>query len=141
MYKRKRDVSGLSGSIRKRHRASLGERTTVVAPKKPKSTLESAKPVLVEWLDAAASDEWHEAKKEDLHCRTIGFVVYEDNQQIELAGTITEGMCNNSITIPKQMIIKRKTIQIETTKRKSKRKETPAVGTGYDPTKVPFSDH
>jgi len=42
--------------------------------------------------------------------------VYEDAQQIELAGTITEGMCNNSITIPKQMIVKRKAITLENKK-------------------------
>ena len=71
----------------------------------------------MEWLDALAQGEWHEAKREDLQCKTVGFVVFEDDQQIELAGTITEGMCNNSITIPKQMITKRKAITFETTKR------------------------
>jgi hypothetical protein len=53
--------------------------------------------------------------------------VYEDAQQIELAGTITEGMCNNSITIPKQMIVKRKAITLENKQRKTKRKASPAV--------------
>lgn len=53
--------------------------------------------------------------------------MYEDSQQIELAGTITEGMCNNSITIPKQMIVKRKAITLENKQRKAKRKATPAV--------------
>jgi len=81
----------------------------------------------VEWLDALAQGEWHEAKREDLQCKTVGFVVYEDDQQIELAGTITEGMCNNSITIPKQMITKRKAITFENKLRKTKRKATPAM--------------
>ena len=53
--------------------------------------------------------------------------MYEDAQQIELAGTITEGMCNNSITIPKQMIVKRKAITLENKQRKTKRKAAPAV--------------
>lgn len=79
--------------------------------------------VLVEWLDALAQGEWHEPKREDLHCKTVGFVVYEDEQQIELAGTITDGMCNNSITIPKQMIVKRKVIKLEAKKCKPRRKE------------------
>lgn len=82
----------------------------------------------MEWLDALAQGEWHEAKREDLQCKTVGFVVFEDDQQIELAGTITEGMCNNSITIPKQMITKRKAITFETTKRKSKGKKPTEVG-------------
>lgn len=55
-------------------------------------------------------------------------MVFEDEQQLELAGTITEGMCNNSITIPKQMITKRKAITLETTKRKSKGKKPTEVG-------------
>ena len=87
-----------------------------------------SKLVLVEWLDALAQGEWHEAKREDLQCKTVGFVVFEDEQQLELAGTITEGMCNNSITIPKQMITKRKAITLETTKRKSKGKKPTEVG-------------
>jgi hypothetical protein len=53
--------------------------------------------------------------------------VYEDAQQIELAGTITEGMCNNSITIPKQMIVKRKAITLENPKRKKQRSATAKV--------------
>ena len=78
-------------------------------------------------MDALAQGEWHEAKREDLQCKTVGFIVFEDDQQIELAGTITEGMCNNSITIPKQMITKRKAITFENKLRKTKRKATPAV--------------
>jgi hypothetical protein len=86
--------------------------------------------VLVEWLDALAQGEWHEPKREDLQCKTVGFIVYEDEQQIELAGTITDGMCNNSITIPKQMIVKRKVIKVETPVSKSKRKKVAAVDKG-----------
>jgi hypothetical protein len=100
--------------------------------KRSKPNVASSSLVLVEWLDALAQGEWHEPKREDLHCKTVGFVVYEDEQQIELAGTITDGMCNNSITIPKQMIVKRKVIKVETTIRKSKRKKAAAVDKGSD---------
>ena len=109
--------------------------------KRAKPNLDAAKLVIVEWLDALAQGEWHEAKREDLRCKTIGFVVYEDDEQIELAGTITDGMCNNSITIPKKMLTKRKEIKLETPKRKSKRKETSTVGEGSDTPTVPYADH
>ena len=88
-----------------------------MATKKSESSLDTTKLVLVEWLDALAQGEWHEAKREDLRCKSVGFVVFEDDEQIELAGTITVGMCNNSITIPKKMITKKKEIKLETTKR------------------------
>lgn len=128
MYKRKRTVSGGPQSLRGRPAASVGERTATLVTKRSQPSLATSKLVLVEWLDALAQGEWHEAKREDLQCKTVGFVVFEDDQQIELAGTITEGMCNNSITIPKQMITKRKAITFETTKRKSKGKKPAEVG-------------
>jgi hypothetical protein len=108
-----------------------------MAPKKPPSALDTTKLVLVEWLDALAQGEWHEAKNEDLRCKTIGFIVFENDEQIELAGTITEGMCNNSITIPKRMITKRKEIKLEASIRKSKRKKASAVVPGSDTTTIP----
>ena len=109
--------------------------------KRTKSTLDTAKLVYVEWLDALAQGEWHEAKREDLRCKTIGFIVYEDDEQIELAGTITDGMCNNSITIPKKMLTKRKEIKLETTKRKSKGKKVTTVGEGSDTPTIPYAQH
>jgi hypothetical protein len=128
MYKRKRTVSSSPQSLRGRPAASVGERTTPLVTKKPKSSLDTTKLVLVEWLDALAQGEWHEAKREDLKCKSVGFVVFEDDEQIELAGTITVGMCNNSITIPKKMLTKVKEIKLETTKRKSKGKKPTEVG-------------
>ena len=92
---------------------------------------------MIEWLDALAQGEWHEAKREDLLCKTVGFIVYEDEEQIELAGTITHGMCNNSITIPKRMVLKRKEIKLETTVSKGKRKKPAEVGKGQDPSNIP----
>jgi hypothetical protein len=112
-----------------------------MAPKRSRSALDTAKLVLVEWLDALAQGEWHEAKREDLRCKTVGFVVFEDEEQIELAGTITEGMCNNSITIPKKMITKKKEIKLETAKRKSKGKKVTTVGQGSDTPTVPYAEH
>ena len=109
--------------------------------KRTKSTLDTAKLVYVEWLDALAQGEWHEAKREDLRCKTVGFIVYEDDEQIELAGTITDGMCNNSITIPKKMLTKRKEIKLETTKRKSKGKKVTTVGEGSDTPTIPYAQH
>lgn len=88
----------------------------------------------MEWLDALAQGEWHEAKREDLRCKSVGFIVYEDDEQIELAGTITDGMCNNSITIPKKMLTKKKEIKFETPVSKSKRKKVTAVGSRSDTT-------
>jgi hypothetical protein len=111
-----------------------------VATKKSRSALDTTKLVLVEWLDALAQGEWHEAKREDLRCKTVGFVVFEDEEQIELAGTITEGMCNNSITIPKKMITKKKEIKLEATIRKSKRKKAPTMGEGSDTRPFPDID-
>jgi len=127
MYKRKRIISSSPQSLRGRPAAGVGERTATLVTKRSQPSLATSKLVLIEWLDALAQGEWHEAKREDLHCKTVGFVVYEDAQQIELAGTITEGMCNNSITIPKQMIVKRKAITLENKQRKTKRKAAPAV--------------
>ena len=88
----------------------------------------------MEWLDALAQGEWHEAKREDLRCKSVGFIVYEDDEQIELAGTITDGMCNNSITIPKKMLTKKKEIKLEAPVSKSKRKKVTTVGSGSDTT-------
>ena len=140
MQNRKRNVSCCPRSLRRKLGASLGERAAIVAPKKARTDLDTSKLVLVEWLDALAQGEWHEAKREDLRCKTVGFVVYEDDEQIELAGTITDGMCNNSITIPKKMLTKRKEIKLENKQRKAKRKETPAVGTGSNSSSIPVVD-
>ncbi len=127
MYKRKRTIRSSPQSLRGRPAASTGERTTAVATKKSKSDLDTAKLLIVEWLDALAQGEWHEGKREDLKCKTVGFVVFEDDEQIELAGTITAGMCNNSITIPKKMLTKVKEIKLENKLRKTKRKAAPTV--------------
>lgn len=141
MQNRKRIVSCCARSVQRKRGASLGERAAIVAPKKSRSTLDTSRCFVVEWLDALAQGEWHEAKREDLRCKTVGYVVFEDDEQIELAGTITEGMCNNSITIPKKMITKRKEIKFETIKRKAKGKKVTAVDTGSDTPSVPYSEH
>jgi hypothetical protein len=111
-----------------------------VDKKTTKPTLATPKLFLIEWLDALAQGEWHEAKKEDLICKTIGFVVYEDNEQIELAGTITNGMCNNSITLPKRMVLKRKEIKLENSVSKKQRKSTATVGARLTPEAAPGTE-
>ena len=141
MQKRKGNVSCCTRSLQGRRQASLGERSAIVDTKRTKPNVASSSLVLVEWLDALAQGEWHEPKREDLQCKTVGFVVYEDDQQIELAGTITDGMCNNSITIPKQMIVKRKVIKLEASVSKSKRKKATTVVQGSDTPKIPYSNH
>ncbi len=139
MQHRNRDVRGSAKGLRGKRGASLGERSTIVDKKGSKPNVEAPKLILIEWLDALAQGEWHEAKKEDLACKTVGYLVYEDDEQIELAGTITHGMCNNSITLPKRMILKRKELKVETTIRKGKRKKPAKVGEGQDTINVPQS--
>jgi len=140
MYKRKRTVSSSPQSLRGRPAASVGERTTSVATKKSESSLDTAKLVVVEWLDALAQGEWHEAKREDLRCKTVGFIVFENDEQIELAGTITDGMCNNSITIPKKMLTKKKEIKLENKLRKTKRKTAPTVDSKATTSEIPTTN-
>ena len=111
-----------------------------MAPKTTRTSLVTSKLVLVEWLDALAQGEWHEAKHEDLRCKTVGFVVYEDDEQIELAGTITDGMCNNSITIPKRMLTKRKEIKLENKLSKTKRKTAPTMDSKAVVREIPAVD-
>ncbi len=108
--------------------------------KKSKSSLDTTKLVLVEWLDALAQGEWHEAKREDLKCKSVGFVVFEDDEQIELAGTITAGMCNNSITIPKKMLTKVKEIKLENKLRKKQRSFAPAMDSKAVTSEIPATD-
>jgi hypothetical protein len=139
MQHRNRDVRGSAKGLRGKRGASLGERSTIVDKKGSKPNVEAPKLILIEWLDALAQGEWHEAKKEDLACKTVGYLVYEDDEQIELAGTITHGMCNNSITLPKRMILKRKELKVETTIRKGKRKKPAKVGEGQNTINVPQS--
>ena len=137
MRNRARNVRSSAGGLRGKRGASLGERQTTLDKKTTRTDLDTSKIVLIEWLDALAQGEWHEAKREDLRCKSIGFVVFEDDEQIELAGTITAGMCNNSITIPKKMVTKRKEVKIDTTKRKAKGKKVTAVGEGSNTPTIP----
>jgi hypothetical protein len=139
MQYRGRDVPSSAQSLRGKRGASLGERSTIVDKKGRKPNVATPKLILIEWLDALAQGEWHEAKKEDLACTSVGYLVYEDDEQIELAGTITHGMCNNSITLPKRMILKRKELKVETTIRKGKRKKPAKVGEGQDTINIPQS--
>lgn len=62
--------------------------------------------VLIEWTDSATSHGWsdHLPSSEDMACRSVGFLVAEDEHAITLAFGIgaTEHLCAQMI--PKQMI-------------------------------------
>jgi hypothetical protein len=66
--------------------------------------------------------------------------VFEDDEQIELAGTITAGMCNNSITIPKKMLTKVKEIKLENKLRKKQRSFAPAMDSKAVTSEIPATD-
>jgi hypothetical protein len=76
-------------------------------------------PEIVKWLDAVATTGWqpsHESSPGSVgvsECTTVGFVIYEDEKQIILAGTV--GMAddydyesNNRMAIPKSWLTSRK---------------------------------
>lgn len=78
---------------------------------------------MCEWIDAAASMGWvedHELASSDTHkvqyCVSVGIRVYEDKDQLILAGTYghntSTGMneSNNRIAIPKGWIKQRKVL-------------------------------
>lgn len=63
--------------------------------------------VKVDWVDAAASVGWQDTVFESdgmAYCTSVGFPVYEDKNQIVLAGTYSGGSHNNRIAIPKAWI-------------------------------------
>ena len=86
--------------------------------------------VKITWIDAQASSSWEKPKVDLAKCITVGFLVSEDEEGICLAGTISDDMCNNSMSIPKKWIIQEEVAKPnETAKRQSKRKKSTKVGT------------
>jgi hypothetical protein len=62
----------------------------------------------VTWLDAVALSQWMAAGavQEPIRAVTIGYVLHEDETYIQLAGTVaTDGEYNQSMTIPKGMVL------------------------------------
>lgn len=84
---------------------------------------------LVEWLDAVASSGWNNEAIEPTVNYSIGYVLQDNVEYVQLAGTICGndgGYYNNAISIPRGMIVKETTLN-ETKQRKAKRKTTATV--------------
>jgi hypothetical protein len=68
---------------------------------------------VVEWLDAVCISCWTAAGSplEPIKAISVGFVLHEDEAYIQLAGTVaTDGEYNQSMTIPKGMVLSVKEI-------------------------------
>ena len=90
---------------------------------------ESAPIVKITWIDAQADAGWEKPKVDLAKCVTVGFLVAEDDEGICVAGTVSDNMCNNVISIPKRWIIQEELEEKhETTKRQSKGKKPTKVG-------------
>ena len=63
--------------------------------------------VHIEWFDAVAECEWGETLVAEAHpCRTLGFIVSENNDVICVASTVSFKESNAKIHIPKGWIHK-----------------------------------
>lgn len=70
--------------------------------------------VVVEWVDAATSNEWTDGADPDLHepvpCRTAGFLIRRTRKSLTVAGTIGaapgDGEVNAVTVIPRPWVIK-----------------------------------
>ena len=71
--------------------------------------------VYIEWVDATTSDGW---EKFDIHqhgidyCKSVGWLLHEDKQQIVMASTVSDNQTNQRIAIPKAWIKKRRSLKI-----------------------------
>jgi hypothetical protein len=61
--------------------------------------------VRLTWIDAQADAGWEEPKVDLATCITVGFLVAETDDGICVAGTVSDHLCNNVISIPKSWII------------------------------------
>ena len=90
---------------------------------------ESAPIVKITWIDAQADAGWEKPKVDLAKCVTVGFLVAEDDEGICVAGTVSDNMCNNVISIPKRWIIQEELEEKnETPVSKSKGKKPTKVG-------------
>lgn len=68
------------------------------------------KVVYIQWLDSVREDDgWHEYKplaKEKLYCDSVGYILHEDDDFIEIAQNVTDNAVLFTIAIPKKAIIK-----------------------------------
>ena len=72
--------------------------------------------VIVDWVDAVASLGWEGiTEKHTAHaCQSIGWLVYEDDKVITLAGSLSRDVVcesNNRMTIPIGWIVSRKSVR------------------------------
>jgi hypothetical protein len=67
--------------------------------------LTEAPVVRLTWIDAQADAGWEEPKVDLATCITVGFLVAETDDGICVAGTVSDHLCNNVISIPKSWII------------------------------------
>ena len=119
-------------------------RTSVATTKiKTAVNLTEAPIVRLTWIDAQADAGWEEPKVDLATCITVGFLVAETDDGICVAGTVSDHLCNNVISIPKSWIIDQ---QIEVKENeapvsKSKRKKATAVGERPDTPTIPYAEH
>lgn len=75
---------------------------------------------IVDWIDASSVDAWEPANapRKPQKCRTVGFLVHEDEDCISLASSLgfhdghTDDCCL-TMTIPKVAIQQRGTLMVE----------------------------
>jgi hypothetical protein len=73
------------------------------------------KVVYLRWLDSASSDGWTCVNEDGLdEIVSIGFLIYEDDKQIQIAHSIDEfNKYCGVIAIPKSVILKRRTVKYD----------------------------
>ena len=68
----------------------------------------------LEWTDALAAVGWTEEPAPPTNNVSVGFIVHEDDDYIELACTYAPdtGQWNATMSVPKNMIVKRDTLNL-----------------------------
>lgn len=68
----------------------------------------------IEWTDAVGSTGWTQETVAPTKNVSVGFIIYEDDEYIELATTIdtVHGNWNSAMSVPKNMITKRDTLNL-----------------------------
>lgn len=84
-----------------------------MATEDTKPSLDSAKIVYIEWVDAVSDGSWEDNVKPDIHLvKTIGFIVSETEDAICIASTVSGKFSNARMHIPKIWIKKRKVVKL-----------------------------
>jgi len=102
------------------------------------TNLTEAPIVRLTWIDAQADAGWEEPKVDLATCITVGFLVAETDDGVCVAGTVSDHLCNNVISIPKSWIIDQQ-IEVkedEAPVSKSKGKKPAKVGSSTAPKKI-----